>query len=260
MLGAARRASTLRNRFRLMRARLPRPTYWETVALQSGSRVLDARFVPGRQGMPAVLVCHGIGDTLDMWDGIQALFEERGIGSMVFSYSGYGKSTGRVRARYYDEDFLVAYDELLRRVEAGTPNFVLGYSLGTGIAASGVRNSGKMPAGLFLCSGFTSLREAGLEIGFPHWLTRCVPDVWHTTGSLAEGEVPVVVVHSDRDRLFSMKTAEQLAATEGFELIAAHGFSHSAPLFQVAEEYWSPVAERMLQLQAVCERVAQSDL
>ncbi len=166
---------------------------------------------------------------------------------MVFSYSGYGKSTGRVRVQHYGEDFSVAYDELLRRGGAETPIFVLGYSLGTGVAASGIRKLATRPTAVFLCSGFTSLREAGLEIGFPRWLTRCVPDIWHAKDSLAGIEVPVVIVHSDGDGLFSIKMAERLAATSGFEFIAAHSFSHSAPLFTVAEEYWSLVVERMLQ-------------
>lgn len=250
VLATARGASTLRNRFRLIHADLPRPKCKERISLKSGSRILDGRFVPGEKGKPVVLICHGIGDTLDMWDAAQSVFEGRGIGSIVFNYSGYGTSTGRVRVQHYGEDFSVAYEELLLRVEADTPVFVLGYSLGTGVAAAGVRNLAKVPAGLFLCSGFTSLREAGLEIGFPRWLTRCVPDVWNTLDRLAEIGMPVIVVHSDGDGLFPMKMAEQLAATHGFELIASHGFSHSAPLFQVAEQYWSPIAERMLQLGA----------
>jgi len=247
VLAAARRASSLRNHFRLIYADLPKPKRKEMISPKSGSRILDGRFVPGEKGKPVVLICHGIGDTLEMWDAAQSVFEERGIGSMVFNYSGYGKSTGRVRVQHYGEDFSVAYEELLLRVDADTPLFVLGYSLGTGVAAAGVSNIAKVPTGLFLCSGFTSLREAGLEIGFPRWLTRCVPDVWNTLDGLADVEMPVVVVHSHDDRLFPMKMAEQLAARRGFELIATHGFSHSAPLFQSAEAYWLPIAERMLQ-------------
>lgn len=198
--------------------------------------------------MPVVLFCHGIGDTLRHWVGVQAFFQERGVGSLVFSYSGYAKSTGRVRRKHYDEDFVVAYEELLRRVTEDAPVFVLGYSLGTGIAAHGVSHAAVKPAALFLCSGFTSFREAGLEIGSPLWLTRCVPDVWRTREAIRSLAIPVVVMHSDGDGLFSVQMGERLG--KDFEMISVQGFSHSSPFFEVAVEYWEPIVKRMLELAA----------
>ena len=247
ILTTARWFCTFRDLFQKRHAALPKPRRGETISLCSGSRVLDGRFVPARDGMPVVLFCHGIGDKLEHWDGVQAFFEERGIGSMFFSYSGYGKSTGRVRKRHYDEDFLVAYEEVQRRVSPETPVFVVGYSLGSGVAARGVRKVEKAPAGLFLCSGFTSFREAGMEMGAPRWLASCVPDVWRTAKKLSEIEMQVVVVHSDKDELFSMRMAEGLAAgRDDVELVPTYGFSHSEPLYSRAEKYWAPITERIL--------------
>src|SRR5579863_3285496 len=44
----------------------------------------------------ALLICHGIGETVDHWLAAQNLLAEHGVGSLVFDYSGYGKSTGAV--------------------------------------------------------------------------------------------------------------------------------------------------------------------
>lgn len=105
--------------------------------ISSGNRKLACVYVPGIEGGAAVLLCHGIGETVENWSAVQALFHDHGIGSLVFNYSGYGKSSGKIRAEHCDEDLVAAYTELRRRVELQTQVFVLGFSLGSGIAAQG---------------------------------------------------------------------------------------------------------------------------
>ena len=64
--------------------------------LPSGPNLLDVRFVtPVEVPVTAgILICHGIGETVTHWDAAQRLLAESGVASLVFNYSGYGKSTG----------------------------------------------------------------------------------------------------------------------------------------------------------------------
>ncbi len=102
---------------------------------------------------PAVLICHGIGEPIGHWRGVQGFLRERGVSSMAFNYSGYGASEGTIRAEHCDEDFVSAYAELQRRVGGKSAAYVLGFSLGSGIAACGVGKLEPQLAGLFFVRG-----------------------------------------------------------------------------------------------------------
>jgi pimeloyl-ACP methyl ester carboxylesterase len=213
----------------------------ERIRIASGARELSAVYVQVDKDTPAVLICHGIGELVEYWGGVQGLLKTMGVSSLVFNYSGYGESTGGVTTANCEEDALAAYTEL---VERGHRSIVLlGFSLGTGV---GCAVATRMNVdGVVLCQGFTSLREAGIAMGFPRWMTRAAPDVWNTAHRVCELEVPVLVVHSDVDGLFPLSMAERVAEACGDRgrLIVIPGVTHNLPIFAPTEEYWRPIAE-----------------
>src|ERR1700731_1298725 len=108
--------------------------------IRSGKNSLDALFVaPSRQPVhAAVLICHGIGEIVDHWVPAQQLLAANGIASLVFDYSGYGKSSGFVSAVQCEEDAVNAFRHLQSLVPSSPvsiPVSMLGFSLGTGVAA-----------------------------------------------------------------------------------------------------------------------------
>ena len=213
----------------------------------SGARRLAGVWVAGDEAAPVVLLCHGIGETSKLWRAVQAFLARRGVGSMFFNYSGYGKSSGSVRAEHCDQDLVAAYAELRRRVGPGARVFVLGFSLGSGIAASGVGTLVPPPAGLVLCEAYTSFRDAVCATGTPRWLARGFPDVWNTVAVAPTLRLPVLVVHSDRDRLFPVEMARRIARACGArgELVVVSGLSHNEPYLRPTETYWGPVLRWM---------------
>ena len=65
----------------------------------SGGNVLDAVWVrPAGPVRAVVLVCHGICETVEHWVPVQRLLAAHGAASLVFDYSGYGRSPGRIEA------------------------------------------------------------------------------------------------------------------------------------------------------------------
>jgi alpha-beta hydrolase superfamily lysophospholipase len=213
----------------------------------SGGRRLAGVWVAGTKGAPVILICHGIGETGGHWNAVQAFLAQRGVGSMFFNYSGYGKSSGTIRAEHCDEDLVAAYAELRRRVGPEARVFVLGFSLGSGIAACGVGALAPQSAGLILCEAYTSFRDAVCATRLPRWLARGFPDVWKTVAVAPTLRLPVLVVHSDRDRLFPVEMARRIAQAcgGGCELVVVHGLTHNEPYLKPTEAYWGPILQWM---------------
>jgi pimeloyl-ACP methyl ester carboxylesterase len=213
----------------------------ERLVIPSANRRLSARYTSAGEETPSLLICHGIGELVEYWGGVQSLLREIGISTLVFNYSGYGASSGYVSAAHCEEDAISAYRTL---AEKGHPSIVLlGFSLGTGV---GCAVASRIDVdGLVLCEGFSTLREAGSAMGFPRWMTRAVPNVWDTVSRVAELKMPVLVVHSDEDGLFPLSMARQVTKACGSRgrLIVVNGLLHDAPYSTPTEDFWRPIAD-----------------
>jgi alpha-beta hydrolase superfamily lysophospholipase len=213
----------------------------ERVTIRSGDRDLSSVYVPAGEGAPAFLLCQGIGERVEYWSGVQELLKLMGVSSLTFDYSGYGASSGRVSVAHCEQDAMAAYQELVDRGHQTI--FLLGFSLGSGVALA-VAPSLKID-GVILCEGYTTLREAAKAMGFPRWTTVAMPDVWQNIHRVKEQSAPVLVAHSDSDRLFPLTMAKRVceACAENSELIVIPGLSHDAPVFAPTESYWRPIVE-----------------
>jgi hypothetical protein len=225
--------------------RMPQDPSREDFFFVSGGRKLAGVWVAGPPGAPVVLLCHGIGETVQHWGAVQLYLREQGVGSMICNYSGYGKSEGRICVEHCDEDFVSAYAELRRRVGADAKVFVLGFSMGSGIAASGVSKLVPAPDGLFLCAAFSSLREGMQALWVPAWFTRLLPDVWNTVVAVRRLHLPMCVVNSDTDEMFPVEMAQKISSACGCDLVVVKGLRHIEPYIRPTDLYWGPILERV---------------
>jgi alpha-beta hydrolase superfamily lysophospholipase len=241
MLATVSRALLLRDRLtgRVANQLKAFPFEDERLVLLSGDRELSAVYVSAGQAAPVFLICHGIGERVEYWQDVEALLKEMGISSLVFNYAGFGTSAGKVCRSHCEEDAVTAHKELVSR--GVRTIFLLGFSLGTGVvtAIASLVNVD----GVILCEGFSSLREAGVAAGLPRWLTLLVPDAWPTAKRVNELDIPILVVHSEDDRLFPLSMAEKVmkGCKQGEQIVVA-GYAHNAPIFEAAESYWKPIA------------------
>ncbi|MGA3129462.1 MAG: alpha/beta fold hydrolase [Terracidiphilus sp.] len=211
-------------------------------ALPSGVHLLDAVFaeparVPARAG---VLLCHGIGETVEQWFGVQQLLAAHGVASLVFDYSGYGKSSGRPDWDQFELDAIAAFGALKERAP-GLPLSVLGFSLGSGVAAAAIH---RIPAGrLILCEAFTSFRNAACAGGIPRPLARLVPPIWHAQQRLAACKLPVLIVHGEKDQLFPIAMAHELAdwCEPRAQVVLVPNTTHNQPFRKPHIAYWGPI-------------------
>ena len=211
--------------------------------IPSDGNALDAVFVrPAGPAKARVLICHGIGETVEHWLGAQRVLAQCDVASLVFNYSGYGRSTGRINADQCERDAIAAF-HFLQRLMSSEPVSLLGFSLGSGIATAIL---GRVTADrLVLCAAFTSLREAACSIGVPYRLACLLPAIWNTKEALRTCPVPVLIVQGQNDRLFPAQMARDLAGVcEALcELILVPELSHNDPFYRPHLSYWSSVTE-----------------
>jgi uncharacterized protein len=212
--------------------------------IRSAESVLDSVFVEPVSGAAnaAVLLCHGIGETVEQWFGVQQLLAANSVASLVFDYSGYGRSTGRPDWEQFERDAVAAFD-VLRELTRGLPLSVIGFSLGSGVATATINQLAAHR--LILCEAFTSFRSAATAAWIPRPLTLLVPPIWHAAEPLSQCKLPVLVVHGENDRLFPVRMAAELAAycRPEARMVVVPGVSHNQPFRTPRLSYWGPVIE-----------------
>ena len=250
-LTIATRIVQLRDRLlgRVPRSRPDCPTLRATQhAIPSGKNILDAVYVEPAASSPqaALLICHGIGEIVPQWFPIQRIFAENGIASLVFDYSGYGRSTGHVDWRQCEQDAISSY-QLLQRLAPGAPIALVGFSLGTGIAPAILDRTS--PDRLILCASYTSFRHAARAAWIPSFMTPLVPPIWSAREALCDCTLPILIVQGDRDRLFQRHMAEELLACTNnrADLLIVPARSHNSPFYYPKPEYWAPIIDWLLQ-------------
>jgi uncharacterized protein len=216
--------------------------------IPSGKNHLDAVFVSPSNAplQTAVLICHGIGEIVSQWFPIQRIFAENGIASLVFDYSGYGRSTGFIDWTQCEQDAVAAF-ELLRRLAPAIPISLLGFSLGTGVASAVLS---RVAANcLVLCGGYSSFRSAARAARIPNLISPLVPPIWSAAEALRDCSVPILIVQGDRDRLFPLPMAHDLLSCCGShaDLLVLPAQSHNDPFYNPRPEYWGPIVSWLLQ-------------
>lgn len=212
--------------------------------ISSGASRLDAAYVEptARPVESVVLICHGIGEIVDGWLPVQRLLALNGAASLVFDYSGYGRSRGRVEAAQFEDDAVAAFHYL----QGLAPSFqaaVLGFSLGSGVAAAIVS---RVPMSrLVLYAGFPSFEAAACSLFIPRQWAHFVPQIWRAEESMRGCSLPVLVVHGEEDRTFPVELGEELHAHCGAnaELLIVPDLSHNEPFSRPRLAHWGPILE-----------------
>jgi pimeloyl-ACP methyl ester carboxylesterase len=260
----ASRSFIIRDRFlgRLKRAPLEDHPYLKISrrSIGSGQRVLDAVFVnPVREpARAAVLLCHGIGETVDHWFEVQKLLAAHGVASLVFDYSGYGRSTGRIQWNQCEQDAIAAFSAL-KVLLPDTPASILGFSLGSGIAVAVLDRVS--PQKLILCSSFTSFRNAACCAGLPRGLSPLAPPIWNSEQALRRCSLPVLVLHCENDRLFPSQMASKLASVcgERARLVIVPNQQHNDPFYRPLSQYWDHVNSTLVSDHAANECLLRNE-
>jgi pimeloyl-ACP methyl ester carboxylesterase len=182
-----------------------------------------------------VVFFHGNGELADDAIPFAETLRRRGLGAVLVEYRGYGASAGAPapteEGLYADAEAVLA--ALARREGGGGPLVLVGYSLGSGVAAEmAARGHGK---GLVLLAPFTSLPDLSSRRWPMLPMSIIPPDRFETLAKAPRIAVPSCVLHGDRDDVVPFDMGEAVAkALPNARFVRVEGASH-VDLFAKAE-------------------------
>jgi uncharacterized protein len=174
---------------------------------------LAAWFVPPspevRDREVAVLVMPGNGGNRLGRAELAELLAERGLAILLLDYRGYGGNPGRPTEAGLALDAQAAQRALAERGYPPERTIYFGESLGAGVAAA--LQAEVPPAGLLLRSPFTSFADVAAH-HYPFLpVEALLRDRYTVLDHLAATQVPVTVVHGDRDDIVPPAQSEAVA-------------------------------------------------
>ena len=223
---------------------------YERIRVSSGLRQLDGYLVRAQASNErpmAILIFHGVKETISDWVYAQRFLYEGGVSSMVFDYSGHGDSSKPGTFRNLNEDAVAAYSFFVSRFPVGTRFCVLGHSMGNGPMLAAVPQFEPAPARVVVANPFTSLRDEGAQRGTWRIVLWLIPDVWNNVQNVRHVRSPMVVVHSDTDSVIPIAMGKKVfsAAPAPKQMIILHGFKHNALMKEPSSGWWNPVLRYM---------------
>ena len=168
-----------------------------------------------REPFPVVVFTHGNGELVDHWLVSFGELPRAGVGVLLVEYPGYGRSGGSPTQQSIRQAVVAGYDFLVEQPDVDARRVVAyGRSLGGGAACALALE--RPLAGLILESSFTSVRDMARRFGVPGAL---VLDPFDNVSALARIELPVLVLHGERDGLIPINHGESLARAAGTDLV-----------------------------------------
>ena len=220
-------------------------------AIEAGR--VEAWFLPGRGVSaaapgPVVVFLHGNGERVEDWPRLLAPYRELGVSVLLPEYRGYGRSAGVPTEAGIVEDVVGFLDSVVARPEVDASRVVLhGRSIGGGVACDVARL--RPPAAMVLSSTFTSIADMAVRMWIPR---RLVPRSFDNIACVRELDVPVLIVHGDRDALIPVAHARALASAAKHGELVLYGADHNdCP--PVSSSFWSDV-RRLLERGGVLAR------
>ena len=219
---------------------------FEDVRFQASDGVaLHGWFVAG--GGDATLVWfHGNGGNIGHRVGnIRELVERLQISIFIFDYRGYGRSEGSTyeEGTYLDAESAITYVRSRGDVDP-EKTIYFGRSLGCAVAAE---MAIKYPPRALICeSGFTSVRAMTKSVyPFLPGLQLLVTTKYDTLSKIAWVDVPVMILHGDRDEIVPFSMSRELfdAAKGPKRFYTIEGAGHNDTYYVGGPDYFEALRE-----------------
>ena len=170
----------------------------EIVIKTNDNKLLHGILFKADSSKGLVFYLHGNAGALDSWGDLAKTYTNLGYDVFMLDYRGYGKSEGSIngQSRFF-EDIQTTYDTLKNKYPEDKM-IVLGYSLGSGLAAKVA--SANNPKLLILQAPYYSLTDM-MRHTYPIIPTFILKYKFKTTDFLKDCKMPVVIFHGDKDEV-----------------------------------------------------------
>ena len=168
-------------------------------------------YLPHPNEIGKLLFLHGnAGNVSYEIDSLQ-LYHDLNLSVLIVDYPGYGNSEGSMSEIGSYEAAQLAWDYLTEVLNPNhLPTYILGRSLGGGVASWLVANTTTPPTGLVLESTFTSIEDLG-RYYYPylpiHWIGQIH---YPNLSNIRKIKVPILYIHSPEDKIVPYKMSGEL--------------------------------------------------
>ncbi len=170
------------------------------------NKKLNALLFLAEKSKGVIFYLHGNGGSLDSWGWFSKFYTDLNYDVFMLDYRGFGKSEGTITSEeQLFKDNQLAYDEIKKRY-GEDKIIVLGYSIGTGLAAKLAADNN--PNQLVLQAPYYNLIELAKDKYFaPEFLLRYK---FKTNEFLKHCNCPITVFHGDKDNVISYDSSLKL--------------------------------------------------
>jgi alpha-beta hydrolase superfamily lysophospholipase len=226
------------------------------IKLKSGQQTLRAWRVNAGAKTPAALIFHGNSETIRVWARIQAYLFHHGVSSMVFDYTGFGKSTGKPTIKRLNQDAVVAYRAFSKWIGPKRPKFVVAHSLGTAVALPNAPSFKPPPLGVVTYGTFNTAKDLMIYLrAIPAYAAPLVPDVWDNVRAAYRLKVPLLVLAGSNDTNVPPIMGRQVAlyadGGRSGEFKQVWGANHESIRLLPLKHVWTPIFKFMQQRMTV---------
>jgi uncharacterized protein len=180
----------------------------EVQLLTKDGQALRAWYRPADHNKATILYIHGKGGTIadraDRWQ----FYAKRGYGILFFDFRGFGGSSGSPSEAGLREDSRTAFDWISMRGVAARDVFVVGESLGSGLAI--MLAADRPVSALSLEGAYSSIADVAAD---RHWWAPVRPliaDSFDVIDEIRAIHVPLLIQHGELDRTIPIRFARTL--------------------------------------------------
>lgn len=162
----------------------------------SDGKLLNGLLFKSDSSRGLIFYLHGNAGSLSSWGKVAKIYTDLNYDVFIIDYRGYGKSEGQISGEpQMFEDNQIAYNELKKRYNEDKI-IVLGYSIGTGLAAK-IASTNK-PKLLILQAPYYNLTDM-MKHSYSFVPTFILKYKFATNEYLKNCKMPVVIFHGDQD-------------------------------------------------------------
>ncbi len=178
--------------------------------------------VPHTKGL--IFYLHGNAGNLSGWGDVAGFYNELGYDVFIPDYRGYGKSTGSVEDEKQVLSDMSQCFKTISKNYTGDKITIVGYSIGTGIAAF-LASKEKVHA-LILEAPYFNFSELA-DSKAPYFPDGLKKFTFATNEWLPKAKCPVIIFHGDNDQLIpvsnTFRLQKLLKSSGSFYLLKAQG-------------------------------------
>lgn len=192
----------------------------------SDDKLLNTILFKADSSKGVIFYLHGNGGSLSSWGDVAKTYTDLHYDVFMLDYRGYGKSEGSIDGQtQFFQDIQTAYNKLKSKY-AEDKIIVLGYSIGTGLAAKIASTNN--PTLLILQAPYYSLTDM-MRHTYPIIPTFILKYKFETNDYIKNCKMPIVIFHGNKDEVIyygsSLKLKEEFKKHD--TLITLNGQGHN---------------------------------